>query len=68
MLRILVLIGILAASAATQAAAQDRDRKYVMGIRSALIMGSMDLSGLDPAFADLESDGLKGAHMSGFFL
>jgi hypothetical protein len=66
--RILVLIGILMASVPTHATAQDRDRKYVAGIRSALIMGSMDLSGLDPAFDDLPFDGLKGPHMSGFFL
>ena len=51
----------------TQAGAQDRDRKYQVGIRSGLIMGTMELSGLDPAFDDLEFDGIKGPHMSGFF-
>jgi hypothetical protein len=65
--RILVLLGILAASFPTQAAAQDRDRKYVVGIRSGLITGTMELSGLDPAFDDLAADGLEGPHMSGFF-
>ena len=68
MAKILVLLSILMASAVTQAAAQERDRKYVVGIRSAVIMGTMNLSGLDPAFDDLASDGLKGPHMSGFFL
>jgi len=63
----LALIGLLLASIQSQAAAQDRDRKYVVGIRSALIVGSMDLSGLDPAFGDLEADGPTGPHMSGFF-
>jgi hypothetical protein len=63
----LALIGLLLASVQSQAAAQDRDRKYVVGIRSALIVGSMDLSGLDPAFGDLEADGPTGPHMSGFF-
>lgn len=68
MVKRFLLIGLLAATASTHAAAQDRDRKYEVGIRSALIMGSMDLSGLDPAFDDLKADGFKGAHMSGFFL
>ncbi|CAG0930829.1 hypothetical protein PLCT1_01523 [Planctomycetaceae bacterium] len=68
MVRTLVLIGLLAASVPTLAAAQDRDRKYTVGIRSALITGTMDLSGLDPAFDDLTSDGLVGPHMSGYFL
>jgi hypothetical protein len=63
-----VLVGILAATVSTHAAAQDRDRKYTVGIRSALITGTMDLSGLDPAFDDLGSDGPQGPHMSGFFL
>ena len=58
----------MVASALTQAVAQDRDRRFVAGIRSALIVGSMDLSVLDPAFADLGYDGLTGPHMSGFFL
>lgn len=64
----LSLAVLLMATLPALAASQDRDRKYVAGIRSALIVGSMDLSGLDPAFDDLEADGTKGAHMSGFFL
>jgi hypothetical protein len=67
MVRRLVLIGILAAMVPAQAAAQDRDRKYVIGIRSALVMGTMELSKLDPAFDDLAPDGPEGPHMSGFF-
>lgn len=67
MLRILVLIGILVASVPKIATAQNSDRKYVVGIRSALIVGTMELSGLDPAFDDLEADGPTGPHMSGFF-
>jgi hypothetical protein len=63
----LALLALLIVSVPTQAAAQDRDRKYVVGIRSAVITGTMDLSGLDPAFDDLASDGLTGPHMSGFF-
>jgi hypothetical protein len=65
--RTLVLLGILAATVSMKAAAQDRDRKYVVGIRSALITGTMELSGLDPAFGDLAPDGPTGPHMSGFF-
>jgi hypothetical protein len=65
--KLFVLIGMLVASLPTQAAAQDRDRKYEVGIRSALITGTLELSGLDPAFADLEPDGAVGPHMSGFF-
>lgn len=67
MMRTLVLIGILIASAPTEAAAQNRERHYVLGIRSALITGTMELSGLDPAFDNLEPDGAEGPHMSGFF-
>jgi len=65
--RILLLIAILFMSAATQATAQEQERKYIVGIRSGLITGTMDLSGLDPAFDDLEADGPEGPHMSGFF-
>lgn len=68
MIRTLILIGLLAAALPAQAASQGSDRKSVAGIRSALIVGSMDLSGLDPAFADLAADGPEGPHMSGFFL
>ena len=67
MLRTLVLIGILVSSVPAHAAAQNSDRKYVVGIRSALIVGTMELSGLDPAFDDLAADGPTGPHMSGFF-
>lgn len=67
MRRTLVLAGMLAAMVSTDAAAQDRSRKYVVGIRSALITGTMGLSGLDPAFSDLAPDGPTGPHMSGFF-
>lgn len=68
MARNLVLIGLLAATVPTLAAAQESDRKYTMGIRSGLISGTMELSGLDPVFDDLEADGLVGPHMSGYFL
>lgn len=68
MRKLLALLGILAATVATQASAQSHDRKYNVGIRSGLITGTMALSDLDPAFDDLASDGPKGAHMSGFFL
>lgn len=67
MLKGLVLIGILAATLPTHAAAQNSNRKYEGGIRSAVILGTMKLSGLDPDFADLEPDGVTGPHMSGFF-
>jgi hypothetical protein len=62
-----VVIGILVSSVSTTATAQDSDRKYVVGIRSALIVGTMELSGLDPAFDDLAADGPTGPHMSGYF-
>ena len=67
MLKALGFIGVLLATVPTEAAAQDQDRKYVVGIRSALITGTMELSGLDPAFDDLAADGPEGPHMSGFF-
>ncbi len=68
MLKLIALIGIVAATIPSPSAAQDRDRKYEAGIRSALIVGTMDLSGLDPAFGDLGNEGAQGAYMSGFFL
>lgn len=67
MTRTPVLIGFLMMSVATQGVAQDHGRKYIGGIRSALIVGSMDLSGLDPAFENLAADGPQGPHMSGFY-
>lgn len=63
-----LVLGILMGALATQAVAQDRDRKYEVGIRSAVILGTMELSQLDPAFEDLGNNGVKGPHMSGFFL
>lgn len=63
----ILLLGLLVAHIATPASAQGRDRKYVVGIRSALITGTMELSALDPAFDDLAADGPAGPHMSGFF-
>ncbi len=68
MVKNLVLLGVLAAMVPTVAASQERERKYVGGIRSGLISGTMELSGLDPAFGDLAADGPAGPHMSGFFL
>lgn len=71
MVRNIVLIGIMAALLPSQAVAQSsapaRDRKFVVGIRSGLVSGTMELSGLDPAFGDLAADGPEGPHMSGFF-
>ena len=67
MLKILAVIGMLLGIVSQTATAQDSDRRYVVGIRSALIVGTMDLSRLDPAFDDLEADGLTGPHMSGYF-
>lgn len=63
----LLLISVVAAMLPTAAQAQQPDHKYEVGIRSALIVGSMNLSGLDPAFDDLAADGPEGPHMSGFF-
>jgi len=63
-----VVIGIVLATLPTLAASQEPDRKYVAGIRSGLITGTMRLSGLDPAFDDLAPNGPTGPHMSGFFL
>ena len=67
MLKTFVLLGIVVASAASEASAQDRGPKYSVGIRSGLITGTMNLSGLDPAFDNLAPDGPQGPHMSGFF-
>ena len=69
-IKTVALTALLSSLTVTAAAAQDRDaddRKYVVGIRSALITGTMPLSGLDPAFGDLAADGPEGPHMSGFY-
>src|SRR5688500_15816226 len=65
MVKTFALIALFAASIPREALAQDR--KYVVGIRSGLISGTMELSGLDPAFDNLAADGPKGPHMSGYF-
>lgn len=67
MVKTWILVGALMGTLATHGVAQDRDRKYEGGIRSAVVMGTMKLSELDPDFADLEPDGVTGPHMSGFF-
>lgn len=63
-----MLVGFLAAMVTSIAAAQEPGHKYVAGIRSGLVTGTMRLSGLDAAFDDLAPDGPSGPHMSGFFL
>jgi len=63
----MVMLGMLVAMLPAQSAALGRDNKYEVGIRSGLIAGTLELSKLDPAFADLEADGAVGPHMSGFF-
>lgn len=68
MARTFALLAILMASLPTPAAAQGREHRLVVGIRSAVIAGTMQLSGIDPAFDDLAADGLTGPHMSGFFV
>jgi hypothetical protein len=67
MMRYTLAVVFALGSAQAPLAAQNRDRKYEVGIRSALIMGTMDLSRVDPAFEDLGFDGPTGPHMSGFF-
>jgi hypothetical protein len=67
-IRYLLSISVLTAFVAPQVNAQERTRNYVAGMRSALIVGSMDLSDIDGAFANLTNDGIQGPHMSGFFL
>ena len=67
MIRNVALIAIATAGLSGNAVAQASDPKYVVGIRSGLITGTMMLSGLDPAFDDLAPDGPAGPHMSGFF-
>lgn len=64
----LIVLGFLMASVTQSMAAQRRDRTVVVGIRSGLISGSMNLSQVDAAFGDLVNDGPKGPHMSGFYL
>lgn len=61
-----ILILFLVASVPIPAAAQGDDHKYVVGLRSGLITGTMALSGLDPVFGDLKPNGPEGPHMSGF--
>jgi hypothetical protein len=61
-------LALLVMGSSMTAAAQEKERRTVVGIRSGLIAGAMDLSTLDPAFAKLESDGPSGPHMSGFYL
>ena len=64
MVKTFVLVGILATTIPAQGAAQNRDSKYELGIRSAVITGTMNLSGLDPAFDDLGCDGCRHLHDS----
>jgi hypothetical protein len=67
MLKTIAVLGIVAGALTSEAAAQNSERKYEVGIRSALVMGTMELSKLDRSFGDLEPDGPTGPHMSGFF-
>src|SRR5581483_5255277 len=63
-----LLIGMMMATLTAVAGSQEPEHKYVAGIRSGLITGTMRLSGLDPAFDNLAPGGPTGPHMSGFFL
>lgn len=42
-------------------------KKYQIGTRSAIITNTMELSAINPAFNDLSTDGLKGAHHSSLY-
>ena len=66
-MRTLLLIGIWLATTPMEVDAQESDGKYQLGLRSAVIIGEMDLSSLDQAFGDLDFDGVKGPHISGVF-
>ncbi len=66
-MRRLLLTGILLATLPMEVGAQESDGKYQLGLRSAVIIGEMDLSSLDQAFGDLDFDGVKGPHISGVF-
>ncbi len=45
----------------------NKEKKYQLGLRSAIIAGDMQLSQINPAFDDLSIDGLKGAHHSSIY-
>ncbi len=45
-----------------------KDRIYHIGMRSAILLGSMDLSKIDGDFDSLDSNGFTGPHHSGVFL
>jgi hypothetical protein len=68
MMKTQLLAGLMAAMFATAAEAQAPAHRYVTGIRSGLITGTMRLSELDAAFDDLAPGGPAGPHMSGLFL
>ena len=45
----------------------NKEKKYQFGLRSAIITGGLQLSEINPAFDNLSSDGLKGAHHSSIY-
>ena len=67
MVRPALWLGILSCVLAAKVEGQGSGEKYILGIRSALILGAMDLSKVDPAFDDLDFDGIAGPHISGVF-
>ena len=67
MVKAALWLGILSCGLTAQVKGQEFESKYTVGIRSAVIVGAMDLSMVDPAFDDLDFDGIAGPHISGVF-
>jgi len=67
MARATLWLAILSCGLPTQLLGQESDFRYTVGLRSAVIVGSIELSSIDPAFGDLGFDGITGPHISGLF-
>ncbi len=60
-------LAILTCGLSTQLQGQVSESRYTVGVRSAVMVGTINLSRVDPAFGDLDFDGITGPHISGLF-
>ena len=67
MARTALWLAILTCGFSMQLQGQGSASRYTVGVRSAVIVGSIHLSRVDPAFDDLDFDGIVGPHISGLF-
>jgi hypothetical protein len=67
MARVAFWLAILTCGLSTELRGQGSESRYTIGMRSAVIVGTIDLSSVDSAFDDLDFDGITGPHISGLF-